>query len=192
MQVCSHMPLPLQVLILENVRFYKEETKNDPEFAKKVGRHPCAGLSDIMRQLDGVLSLWTAQVTCCWCPRHKTSALPGALPLGTWQAVPWLTTIAGVLMTPVAGCSGLGASSCSLPAPQAHLGKMHPRQAALCLPAVGRQRRHLRERCLRHSPQGTRLHRGRHQVPEAVCGRSARQNRQLIGRQGTQLAPAFS
>ncbi len=31
------MPMPLQVLILENVRFYKEETKNDPEFAKKVG-----------------------------------------------------------------------------------------------------------------------------------------------------------
>ena len=26
----------LQVLVLENVRFYKEETKNDAEFAKKV------------------------------------------------------------------------------------------------------------------------------------------------------------
>jgi len=26
----------MQVLVLENVRFYKEETKNDPEFAKKV------------------------------------------------------------------------------------------------------------------------------------------------------------
>ena len=30
-------PLRLrQVLVLENVRFYKEETKNDPEFSKKV------------------------------------------------------------------------------------------------------------------------------------------------------------
>ena len=28
--------LVLQVLVLENVRFYKEETKNDAEFAKKV------------------------------------------------------------------------------------------------------------------------------------------------------------
>ena len=26
----------MQVLILENVRFYKEETKNDPGFAEKV------------------------------------------------------------------------------------------------------------------------------------------------------------
>lgn len=26
----------MQVLVLENVRFYKEETKNDAEFAKKV------------------------------------------------------------------------------------------------------------------------------------------------------------
>lgn len=26
----------LQVLVLENVRFYKEETKNDPGFAEKV------------------------------------------------------------------------------------------------------------------------------------------------------------
>ena len=42
----------LQVLILENVRFYKEETKNDPEFAKKVGWPRCKGLSDIMRTLD--------------------------------------------------------------------------------------------------------------------------------------------
>ena len=30
--VCSN----LQVLVLENVRFYKEETKNDPGFAEKV------------------------------------------------------------------------------------------------------------------------------------------------------------
>ena len=30
----------LQVLVLENVRFYKEETKNDPGFAEKV--HHCA------------------------------------------------------------------------------------------------------------------------------------------------------
>jgi phosphoglycerate kinase len=28
-----------QVLVLENVRFYKEETKNDPEFAKKLGKN---------------------------------------------------------------------------------------------------------------------------------------------------------
>ncbi len=28
--------VPLQLLVLENVRFYKEETKNDAEFAKKV------------------------------------------------------------------------------------------------------------------------------------------------------------
>lgn len=27
---------PLQLLLLENVRFYKEEEKNDAEFAKKV------------------------------------------------------------------------------------------------------------------------------------------------------------
>lgn len=26
----------MQVLVLENVRFYKEETKNDPGFAEKV------------------------------------------------------------------------------------------------------------------------------------------------------------
>ena len=26
----------MQVLVLENVRFHKEETKNEPEFAKKV------------------------------------------------------------------------------------------------------------------------------------------------------------
>ena len=29
----------LQVLVLENVRFHKEETKNDPEFAKQVAAH---------------------------------------------------------------------------------------------------------------------------------------------------------
>ena len=57
------MPLPLQVLILENVRFYKEETKNDPEFAKKVGWPPCAGLSDIMSKLVGAVPPWSAQVT---------------------------------------------------------------------------------------------------------------------------------
>jgi hypothetical protein len=34
--------LRLQVLVLENVRFYKEETKNDPEFAKKVSPSPTA------------------------------------------------------------------------------------------------------------------------------------------------------
>lgn len=28
----------LQLLLLENVRFYKEEEKNEPEFAKKVNR----------------------------------------------------------------------------------------------------------------------------------------------------------
>ena len=28
--------LLMQLLVLDNVRFYKEETKNDPEFAKKV------------------------------------------------------------------------------------------------------------------------------------------------------------
>ncbi len=27
---------PPQILVLENVRFYKEETKNDPGFAQKV------------------------------------------------------------------------------------------------------------------------------------------------------------
>ncbi len=32
----------LQLLLLENVRFYKEEEKNDPEFAKKV-RLRCRG-----------------------------------------------------------------------------------------------------------------------------------------------------
>ena len=31
--------LLLQILVLENVRFYKEETKNDPGFAQKVGPH---------------------------------------------------------------------------------------------------------------------------------------------------------
>ena len=31
-----HLIRWLQVLVLENVRFYKEETKNDAEFAKKV------------------------------------------------------------------------------------------------------------------------------------------------------------
>lgn len=29
----------MQVLVLENVRFYKEETKNDPGFAEKVCRY---------------------------------------------------------------------------------------------------------------------------------------------------------
>ena len=31
----------LQVLVLENVRFYKEETKNDPGFAEKVYQIKC-------------------------------------------------------------------------------------------------------------------------------------------------------
>ena len=34
--LCWLKPLMVQILVLENVRFYKEETKNDPGFAKKV------------------------------------------------------------------------------------------------------------------------------------------------------------
>ena len=30
---------PLQVLLLENVRFHKQEDKNDPEFAKHLKLH---------------------------------------------------------------------------------------------------------------------------------------------------------
>ena len=33
---------PLQVLLLENVRFHKQEEKNDPEFAKQVHGVPDA------------------------------------------------------------------------------------------------------------------------------------------------------
>lgn len=32
-------PVTPQLLLLENVRFYKEEEKNVPEFAQKVRRH---------------------------------------------------------------------------------------------------------------------------------------------------------
>lgn len=37
-----------QLLLLENVRFYKEEEKNDAEFAKKVGITPQAAAATIM------------------------------------------------------------------------------------------------------------------------------------------------
>ena len=34
--MCWLMPLIVQILVLENVRFYKEETENDPDFVEKV------------------------------------------------------------------------------------------------------------------------------------------------------------
>lgn len=45
----------LQLLLLENVRFYKEEEKNDAEFAKKVRqpaptRHPAVAAAALVRQ----------------------------------------------------------------------------------------------------------------------------------------------
>jgi hypothetical protein len=49
-----------QVLLLENVRFYKEEEKNDPEFAKKVGAWGCACA------WGRVCCVWL-WVWVCWC-----------------------------------------------------------------------------------------------------------------------------
>ena len=42
------MCIALQVLILENVRFYKEETKNDPGFAEKVQHLHCKCADNIL------------------------------------------------------------------------------------------------------------------------------------------------
>ncbi len=44
----------VQLLLLENVRFYKEEEKNVPEFAKKVSSH-IRGHSLIRKQCGRVL-----------------------------------------------------------------------------------------------------------------------------------------
>lgn len=61
----------LQLLLLENVRFYKEEEKNDAEFAKKVRqpaptRHPTVAAAAFVRQsILGRLNMHPSRCSTC-------------------------------------------------------------------------------------------------------------------------------
>ena len=72
--ILSIAPLSLsasQLILLENVRFYKEEEKNDAEFSKKVrSRRP--GTSSVVQMLSLLLML--TPFLCCSSPSPKMAA----------------------------------------------------------------------------------------------------------------------
>lgn len=55
----------MQLLLLENVRFYKEEEKNDPEFAKKVRKLQSPRKEESRVPVDGAGALAPAAQGFC-------------------------------------------------------------------------------------------------------------------------------
>lgn len=75
----SVVPCLPQLLLLENVRFYPEEEKNDPEFAKKVGGGAPAGT----HTCDKLFVVLRAQSSLHWrmsCPPRGRHAPPDRRP----------------------------------------------------------------------------------------------------------------